>query len=60
MLTAWSVNPNPKGVVLTTNKKALVHLLHTLLPKEMAEIITTKDKQLANTQPKTHSTKMGK
>ncbi len=34
MLTAWSANPLPKEGVLTTNKKALVQSLHTLLPKE--------------------------
>jgi hypothetical protein len=40
MLTAWSANLRPKGGVLTFNKKAL----HTLLPKEMSETITTRDK----------------
>jgi hypothetical protein len=44
MLTVWSANPHPKGGVLTTNKKALVCSLHTLLPKEMAETITTRNK----------------
>jgi hypothetical protein len=44
MLTAWSANTCPKGGVLTTNKKALVQSLHTLLPKEMSETATTKNK----------------
>jgi hypothetical protein len=44
MLTAWSVNPRPKGGVLMTNKIALVQSLHTLLPKEMTETTTTRNK----------------
>ncbi len=44
MLTAWSANPRQKGGVLRTNKKVLVHSLHTLLPKEMTETITSKTK----------------
>jgi hypothetical protein len=44
MLTAWIANPRPKGGVLMTNKKALVRSLHTLLPKEMTETTTTRDK----------------
>jgi hypothetical protein len=43
-ITAWSANPCPRGGVLTTNKKALVQLLHTHIPKEMTETITTKNK----------------
>ncbi len=45
MLTAWSANPRPKGGVLTTNKKALVRSLHTLLPKEMTETTITRNKE---------------
>jgi hypothetical protein len=45
MLTAWSANPCPKGGVLTTNKKAFVQSLHTLLPKEMTETTITRNKE---------------
>jgi hypothetical protein len=44
MLTALSANTCPKGGVLTTNKKAHVQSLHTLLPKEMTETTITKNK----------------
>jgi hypothetical protein len=44
MLTAWSANPHPKGGFLTTNKKALGFSLHTLLPKEMTETTTARNK----------------
>ncbi len=47
MLTAWNANPCLRGGVLTTNKKALVRSLHTLIPKKMTETITTKNKTTA-------------
>ena len=44
LLTAWNANPHPRGGVLTTNKKALVRSLHTLIPQEMTETVKTKNK----------------
>ncbi len=58
MLTASSANPRPKRGVLTTNKKALVCSLYTLLPKERAEIITTRKKTTGKHTTKTCSTRM--
>ncbi len=55
MLTAQSANPRPKGGVLTTNKKALVHSLHTLLPKEMTETTTTRNRTTGKKHNKTHA-----
>jgi hypothetical protein len=60
MLTAWSANPCPKGGVLMTNKKALVRSLHTLLPKEMAETTTTRDKTTGKSTTKHMLNKDGK
>jgi len=45
-ITAWIKNPRPKSGVLTTNKKALVRGINTLLPDETLE---TRTKRNANT-----------
>ncbi len=55
MLTAWSANPHPKGRVLTTNKKALVRSLHTLLPKEMTDTTITKNKTTGKSTKQIHA-----
>jgi hypothetical protein len=60
MLTAWNANPRPRGGVLTTNKKALVQSLHTLLPKEMTEIIAMKNKTTGKHTTKDTLNKDGK
>ncbi len=60
MLTVWSSNPHPKGGVLTTNKKALVQSLHTLLPKEMTETTITKNKTTGKSTTKHTLNKDGK
>jgi hypothetical protein len=59
-LTAWSANPRPEGRVLTTNKKALVQSLHTILPKEMTETTTTRDKTTGASTTKHMLNKDGK
>jgi flagellar biosynthesis GTPase FlhF len=43
-MTAWVQNPRPKSGVLSTNKKAMVRSLNTLLPEETTETIVTKCK----------------
>jgi hypothetical protein len=43
LLTAWTNNPRPQGGVLTTNKKAIVRSLHTLIPSKMMERIIFKN-----------------
>ncbi len=60
ILTAWSANQCPKGGVFTTNKKALVRSLHTLLPKEMTETTTTRDKTTGKSTTKCTLNKDGK
>ena len=60
MLTAWNTNLRPRGGVLTTNKKALVRSLHTLIPKEMTETITTRNKTTGEYTTKETLNKDGK
>jgi hypothetical protein len=55
MLAACRANPCPKRGVLRTNKKSLVQSLHTLLPKEMTEITTTRDKTNWQEHKKKHA-----
>jgi len=43
-ITAWIRNARPKSGVLTTNKKALVRSINTLLPEETLETITRKNR----------------
>jgi hypothetical protein len=44
LMTAWIRRPRPKSGVLSTNKKAMVRSLNTLLPEETKETTSTKCK----------------
>ena len=53
--TVWVNNPRLQGGVLTTNKKALVRGLHTLLPEKISDIIQIKNNRREREQNKIKS-----
>jgi hypothetical protein len=60
LMTAWVKNPRPKSGVLSTNKKAMVRSLNSLLPEETTETYTKKFKKTGVTISKTRPNPDGK